>query len=146
MNKPANTSMLLKDIMTTPVISVTLGHTVYQVLQLAKDKNVTGFPIVDIDNKVIGVTSTLDLITDVTVGKLHLKLGELPLLIKVEKQVVKFHEDTPIKEALLSLIKHRIGRIIVIDVRDRLCGIVSRKDLVRFFIDVFSVEGEGGES
>ncbi len=144
MNKPANTAMLLKDIMTRPVVSVTLSHTVYQVLQMAKEKNVTGFPIVDIDNKVVGVVSTLDLITDVTVGKLHLKLGELPLLIKVEKDVVQFHEGTPVKEALLALIKHRIGRIIVTDSRDRLCGIVSRKDLIRFFIDIYAVEGAAG--
>jgi len=126
---------LVKDIMTFPVLSVTLNSPVSHVLLLAKEKNVTGFPVIDIENKVIGVVSTLDLITEVAVGKLHLKLGELPLVIKVEKDVIKLSPDTPLKEALLSVIKKRVGRIIITDDDDKLCGIISRKDLINFFID-----------
>jgi len=136
MVKPANQPTTLKDIMTSPVISVTLSHTVFQVLKMAKENNVTGFPIIDMDNKVIGVVSTLDLITDATVGKLHLKLGELPLVIKVEKKVIQFNENTPIKEVLPYFIKNRIGRVITVDAKSRLCGIVSRKDLINFFINL----------
>ena len=127
---------LIKDIMTSPVLSVTLSHTVSYVLKLAKDKNVTGFPVVDIENKVIGVVSTLDLITEIAIGKLHLRLGELPLAIKTEKHVINLSPDTPIKDAVLSLIKNRVGRIIITDDDDKLCGIVSRKDLINFFIDI----------
>ena len=127
---------LIKDIMTFPVLSVTLNQTVLSVLQLAKESNVTGFPVIDIDNRVIGVVSTLDLITEVAVGKLHLKLGELPLVIKVEKEVIKLRPDTPVKEALLALIKNHIGRIIIVDEDNRLCGIVSRKDIINYFIEI----------
>lgn len=135
-------STLLKDIMTSPVISVTLTYTVYQVLKLAKDKNVTGFPIIDIGGKVIGIVSTLDLITDVTAGKLHSKLGELPLAIKVEKDVFQFNQYATLKDVLLCVIKERIGRIIIVDDNNKLCGIVSRKDLVNYFIDVFDLKSE----
>lgn len=127
---------LIKDIMTSPVLSVTLSTTVNHVLKLAKEKNVTGFPVVDIDHKVIGVVSTLDIITEVAVGKLHLKLGELPLVIKVEKDVIKLSPETPVKKALFTIIKKRVGRIIIVDSDNKLCGIVSRKDLINFFIDI----------
>ena len=70
----------------------------------------------------IGVVSTLDLLTEMTLGKLHAKLGELPLAIKVEKDVIQFTEDTTVKEALLKLIKKRVGRIFITDSNKRLRG------------------------
>ncbi len=126
----------IEDIMTTPVVSVTLNDPISRVLQLTKKHNVTGFPVIDIERRVIGVVSTLDLITGVAVGKLNLRLGELPLAIKVDKSVIKLRPDTPIKEALVALIKNRVGRIIITDDNNRLCGIISRKDIINFFIDI----------
>lgn len=136
MTEPVDQSTQIKDIMTSPVLCVTLNTTVNHVLKLAKKKNVTGFPVVDIDHKVIGVVSTLDIITEVAAGKLHLKLGELPLVIKVEKDVIRLSPETPVKKALLTIIKKRVGRIIIIDGNNMLCGIVSRKDLINYFIDI----------
>lgn len=130
----------LGEIMTTPAISVSLTQTVFQVLQLARENNVSGFPIIDIEGKVIGVVSTLDLLTEMTVGKLHMKLGELPLAIKVEKKVISFTEDTLVKDALLVLIRERVGRIIVTDASNHLKGIVSRKNLLNFFIELYEIE------
>jgi len=135
MKNSIDQTTLIKDVMTTPVLSVTLNQTVRRVLLLAKEMNVTGFPVVDEYRKVIGVISTLDLITEVALGKLHLKLGELPLVIKVEKEVIKLHPDTPLKQALLIMVKKRVGRIVIVDDSGKLCGIVSRKDLVNYFID-----------
>ena len=136
MTEPVDQSTQIKDIMTSPVLCVTLNTTVNHVLKLAKKKNVTGFPVVDIDHNVIGVISTLDIITEVAAGKLHLKLGELPLVIKVEKDVIRLSPETPVKKALLTIIKKRVGRIIIIDGNNILCGIVSRKDLINYFIDI----------
>jgi len=136
MTETAGSTTKIKDIMTTSVVSVTLNDPIRRVLQLSKKHNVTGFPVVDIKRRVIGVVSTLDLITGVAVGKLNLRLGELPLAIKVEKNVIKLRPDTPVKNALLSLIKKRVGRIVIIDDNNRLCGIVSRKDIINYFIDI----------
>ncbi|MCW9048017.1 MAG: CBS domain-containing protein [Gammaproteobacteria bacterium] len=136
MTEPEDQSTLIKDIMTSPVMSVTLNTTVNNVLKLAKEKNVTGFPVVDFEQNVIGIVSTLDIITEVAAGKLHLKLGELPLIIKVEKDVIKLSPETPVKKALFTIIRKRVGRIIIVDSDNRLCGIVSRKDLINFFIDI----------
>lgn len=130
-------SSILKDIMTSPAISVTLSYPVYRVLKMAKQENVTGFPVIDIDGKIIGVVSTLDLITNVIAGKLHSKLGELPLSIKVEKEVIKLNQFSSIKDALLTMINARVGRIFVIDDSNKLRGVVSRKDVINYFIDIF---------
>jgi predicted transcriptional regulator len=127
---------LVKDIMSAPVYSVTLNDTVSQVLKLTKEKNVTGFPVIDVDKKVVGVVSIFDLITEVAVGKQHLKLGELPLVIKVEKDVVHLSPGTPVKEAVMFFIKKRVGRIVIVDEANKLCGIVSRKDIINYFLEI----------
>ncbi|MCW8934236.1 MAG: CBS domain-containing protein [Gammaproteobacteria bacterium] len=136
MTESVDQSTLIKDIMTSPVMSVTLNTTVNKVLKLAKEKNVTGFPVVDFEQNVIGIVSTLDIITEVAAGKLHLKLGELPLIIKVEKDVIKLNPETPVKKALFTIIRKRVGRIVIVDADNKLCGIVSRKDLINFFITI----------
>jgi len=140
MNEIAGQSIQVKDIMTSPVLSVKLNETVSQVLKLAKKKNVTGFPIVDDKNQVIGIVSTLDLITLMAVGKQHLKLGELPLAIKVDKDVLTLRPSSTTKEAIKTLIKNRVGRIIVTDKENKPCGIVTRKDIVNYFIDLYKLE------
>jgi len=135
MSKTKNNIPLAKDIMSSPVTSVTLSHSVRQVLQLTRDKQVSGFPIIDMEGRAVGVISTFDLITEESLGKDHLKLAELPLAIKVEKDVIQLTQDTPIKEALLLFIKHGVGRIIITDEKKVVCGIISRKDVVNFFLD-----------
>lgn len=140
MNELVDQAIQVKDIMTSPVISVKLSETVSQVLKLAKKKNVTGFPIVDDKDKVIGIVSTLDLITLMAVGKQHLKLGELPLSIKVDKDVLTLQPNSTTKEAIKTLIKNRVGRIIVTDKDNKPCGIVTRKDIVNYFIDIYKLE------
>ena len=140
MGKAVTQATLIKDIMSTPVINVCLTHTVRQIIKLVKKHNVTGFPVVDINGKLIGVVSTLDLITEAALGKLHTKLGELPITIKIEKEVVKLNQYATVKDAMALFIKHRIGRIVIIDDHDKLCGIVSRKDLINFFINKYDLE------
>ncbi|OUR73668.1 hypothetical protein A9Q78_03065 [Methylophaga sp. 41_12_T18] len=136
----AEQSIQVKDIMTKPVITVKLNETVAQVLKLAKTKNVTGFPLVDDKNKLIGIVSTLDLITLMAVGKQYLKLGELPLAIKVDKEVLTLRPSSTTKEAIKTLIKNRVGRIIIVDNEHSPCGIVTRKDIVNYFIELYKLE------
>lgn len=140
MPQPSNEHTLVDDIMTAPALSVTLSHTVTQVLKMTKKYNVSGFPVVDSNNVPIGVVSSLDLMTEIAIGKLHLKLGELPLSIKVDKEIIALKTGTPVKEALLAVIHNRIGRVIITGENNKLCGVVSRKDLIHHFIKVNHIE------
>jgi transcriptional regulator len=140
MTQSENELPLVEDIMTTPAQSVTLNHTVTQVLKMTKKYNVSGFPVVDSSNVPIGIVSSLDLMTEIAIGKLHLKLGELPLSIRVDKEIITLKIGAPIKEALLAIIRNRIGRVIITDENNQLCGVVSRKDLVHHYINVNQIE------
>ena len=131
--------------MTSQVITVTLNQTVLFVLKLAKKHNVTGFPVVDDQDKLIGLVSTFDLIQNIAIGKTNLKLGELPLAIRADKEVVTLHPDMLVKSALVPMIKHRIGRIVITDNEKYIYGILSRKDIVNFFLQKMELQ-ESGQS
>lgn len=135
MNHSIYQTTRIKDIMSSPAITVTLNQTVIFVLKLAKKHNITGFPVVNPQGQLIGLVSTFDLIQNAAIGKLHLKLGELPLAIRVDKEVVTLRQDMAVKSALVPMIKQRIGRIVITDNSGELCGILSRKDIVNFFIE-----------
>ena len=123
------------DIMSKPVITVTLQQRVKDVLKLLARKDISGVPVVDEVGKLIGMVSSLDMILDTSIGKSDLRLGELPLSISVEKQVVKFHTDEPIKKAILAIIKKRLGRVVVIDEEMKPVGIVSRSDILKYIVN-----------
>ena len=126
--------VFVSDIMSKPVVAVTLRHIVRDILTTFSKKGISGVPVVDNDGKLIGIVSSLDLILAATVGKISLRLGELPLVMTAEKEVVKLKADAPIKEAILAVLNKRLGRVVVIDDDNRPIGIVSRNDLLHYLL------------
>jgi CBS domain-containing protein len=121
------------EIMTKNVLSAKKDDSVQQIMKVLFQKKISGLPVVDELGKVIGIASSLDLIIAGALEKMQLKLGELPLSISVTKDIFKVRKTDPIKTALLMMVKKRVNRIIVVDENDKLEGIVTRKDLVRYF-------------
>lgn len=126
----------ISDIMTKDVITVTLQKTVKSIIAILHEKNITGIPVVDDANKVIGVISSLDIIIAAGMGKLDLKISQLPIKLSAEKDILKIRPTAPIKEALILIVKYKVGRVIVIDDTEGLVGIVTRKNLIGFFANM----------
>lgn len=124
---------IVADYMTKTVYSMTSGHTVAQVIKLFNDKNITGAPVVGSDGRLIGVVSILDMIIAASIGQLHVKLGELPPQIKVTKPVFTLRPTSLLKEAIIQVANKRIGRIIVVNEDNKPVGMVTRKDLLRYY-------------
>ena len=55
--------MRVKDVMTSRVVAVRKGATFKEITALLAEYRVSGFPVVDEDNKVIGVVSEADLLS-----------------------------------------------------------------------------------
>lgn len=90
----------ISDIMTKDVITVTLQKTVKSIIAILHEKNITGIPVVDDANKVIGVISSLDIIIAAGMGKLDLKISQLPIKLSAEKDILKIRPTAPIKEEI----------------------------------------------
>jgi len=109
-----------EDVMTTKVITVTEHSTKQQAARLLAQHRISGLPVVNADNVVVGVVTEYDVISieGQTVGEI------------MTRGVISVTPDTDLEEVGQLLVHERIKRLPVLD-QGRLVGIVSRADLVR---------------
>lgn len=112
--------MKVRDVMTTRVITVKENQTTQQAARLLSQHRISGLPVVNDDNAVVGVVTEYDVIS---------KEGQRVRDI-MTRAVISVSEDNDLEEARRILVNERIKRLIVLD-QGRLVGIVSRADLVK---------------
>lgn len=141
--------MLVKDVMTKEVITVTKYESIMAVADILADRNISGLPVVDKDRKVLGIITQADILSVVGVGREHtfrdlLKymLGE-PLPARrmgdivgdiMTTQVVTIKPDAYIAEAVRIMDDKKIRRLIVVDDGQTLLGIITRADILKAVI------------
>lgn len=143
----------VKHIMTVDVVSVSPSASVGRVARLMHEKAISGLPVVDIDKKVVGLVTDLDLIVlNTRIEAPHflpLLDGRVPLetpthfkkriqhaagttakdLMTEEVLTVGPEQDVETLAALM--VKERVNPIPVVE-DGRLIGVVSRADVVRW--------------
>jgi CBS domain-containing protein len=141
--------ILVKDVMTKNVIAVKKDTKVSELIEILTKNRISGVPVVDEENRVIGIVSEADLLFTTKTGKIRglrefLKrlIGEeystlaTPLSgdLKVEdimtSPVITASPDMDIEEASKILSEKRIKRLPVVDENGKLIGIITRHDLV----------------
>ncbi|MEU6896158.1 CBS domain-containing protein [Streptomyces sp. NPDC046557] len=111
-------------LMTDEVVSV-VGRTPFaDVAALLVEHDISGAPVVDEEDRVIGVVSHTDLIArdDLTAQEL------------MSAPAVTVHAEQNVTEAARLMTRRGVGRLPVVDEEDRLVGIVTRRDLLRVFL------------
>lgn len=122
-------AMVVRDIMTRKLITVTPDATVEEVGKLLISKRISGVPVVDKDNKVIGVVSESDIIFK-GVAEKDESAGNNALDIMTSPAITA-PEDTPIEEMIKTITEKKIKRIIIVDKEGHPVGIVSRADILK---------------
>ena len=112
--------MKVADVMTTRVITVKENQTKQQAARLLSQHRISGLPVVNDHNVVVGMVTEYDVIS---------KEGRTAREI-MTRGVISVTPDTDLDEVRYILVHERIKRLPVID-QGRLLGIVSRADLVR---------------
>jgi CBS domain-containing protein len=112
--------MKVRDVMTKEVVTVKPEQTPQQAARLLSQHRISGLPVVNNDNRVVGVVTEFDII-----GKQGKTVGDI-----MTSGVISVTEDTDLEEVRHILVNERIKRLPVLD-QGCLVGIVSRADLVR---------------
>lgn len=145
--------MTARDIMNKNVITVKAEDKIDDLVNLLLDKKISGVPVVDNENRVVGIVSETDLIYPEK--KVHLP-AFIPVLdsvifiesfretekeirkmaaYKVEdvmvRKVIKVKEDTEIEEITNIFIDKRVNRVPVVDENNKLVGIITRTDILK---------------
>ncbi len=141
-----STMVMVQNVMTEKVISVTPDMSIHEAARLLSTNKITGLPVVDEKNRVIGVISSADILSpegskkENTLGKLMRRLRRKQEAKKTAGERVEdamsvppitTETDADIKEVAAVLDLHRIKRLPVVDPDGKLLGIISRGDIVR---------------
>ncbi|MFI8091013.1 CBS domain-containing protein [Streptomyces sp. NPDC086080] len=143
-------------IMTTDVITAEYGTPFKEVVRRLENHGISGLPVIDEDDKVIGVISQSDLMlrqvrsagSGDTSGVWTQRLRGLSRRVRHEAAksrartaggvmsapAVTVRADATVSEAARLMTEHGIKRLPVVDEEDRLTGIVTRRDLLQVFL------------
>ena len=103
-------------------ITVTPDMSVMQVMELSQDAGVSGFPVIA-NKKVVGIITNRDLRFE---ENMSAKVSDK---MTPRERLVTIHEDETLDEAKRLLNKHRLERLLVIDDKDELRGLITVKDI-----------------
>ncbi|MGW2780157.1 CBS domain-containing protein [Streptomyces populi] len=141
-------------VMTTDVVRAEYGTPFKEVARLLAAHRISGLPVVDEDDKVIGVVSETDLMLhraatpDPYEPDHHARLAGLIPGARREAAKnnartagglmtappVTVHADDTVVQAARTMARKHVDRLPVLDEEDRLVGIVTRGDLLRGFL------------
>ncbi|MCF8091982.1 MAG: CBS domain-containing protein [Desulfotignum sp.] len=129
-NGNRQSSVMLSDIMSYPVVKVHEDTPVEKAMMILRDLGCTGMPVVDSDDRIVGVVSRRDF-------KKVRKSKQMAAPVKafMTRDVVTISHDKSAVEVARLMIRHDIGRVPVIK-DDRIIGIITRSDVMVYFYDM----------
>src|ERR1700752_651610 len=139
-------SATVKDVMSTHVMAVRESASYKEIANMLHEQRVSAFPVVDEDNKVIGVVSETDLLAkEALEGTVPETLQSLPRqrdrtrvsgLTAAELMsipAVTIGPDAPVRRAARLMSNKRVKRLPVVSEDGVLIGIVSRADVLSVY-------------
>ncbi|TMB83965.1 MAG: CBS domain-containing protein [Chloroflexi bacterium] len=114
--------MIAQDIMTRKVYTIRSDASAQEAAQLLDQHRISGLPVVDESNDIIGIVTEADIISKV--DKEGLRVSDI-----MSTEVTSVNEETPVSEIALLLTERKIKRVPVVQ-DGKLVGIVSRADIV----------------
>lgn len=128
-----------KDIMTKDVITVGKDDNLTDVAELMIQKRISGFPVIE-NEKIIGIITTNDLFMIMDI----IKTGEVlkdssdidyiqpKVSFTMSTEIVSVSPETSLDE-IITLMKYRNIHTLPVISRDRLTGIIGRRDVFKCF-------------
>ncbi|HZE29919.1 MAG TPA: CBS domain-containing protein [Actinoallomurus sp.] len=131
--------MLVREVMTTPVVTVPSGCTVRQAARLLYERNITAAPVLDQQGRIVGIVSEMDLLRGVFEPDPRARVRPAaspasPPPATVEEimtpDVRTARETDDVLQLTNLMVTMRVKSVPVVRDGD-LVGIVSRRDLMR---------------
>jgi CBS domain-containing protein len=140
--------MKIKDVMTSPVVSIEPDSSVLQAVRIMLQRHISGLPVVDKEGRLVGIVTEGDFLRRAETGTQRQRPSWLEYLIgpgRLADEYTRSHgrkvgevmtpdpvtlsEETPLEEAVRLMEKRRIKRLPVVH-GSEVVGIVSRANLV----------------
>jgi CBS domain-containing protein len=146
-----------KDLMSSPVVTVTQETPVRELARLLAEKKISGAPVVDPQGKVIGVVTESDLIFQNKKVHIPTVLTILDAFIflespeRMDKEMKKMagtkvediytkkpttvEQHTPLEEVATLMAEKKIHTLPVLDHEGNLVGVIGKSDIIRLIAE-----------
>ena len=126
-------------VMTTDVISVNRETFVEEAIEIMVENNVTGLPVVDDENRLVGIISEKDVLKFLSdIDRLMLVKDFKDSSAKVEdfmtEKVISFDVNEDLIAICECLVQNHFRRIPILS-EGKLAGIISRKDVIKYILE-----------
>lgn len=118
--------MIVKDVMSRLVISVSKDTSILDVMKIMKEENL-GFIVVKENKKAVGLITDRDIVLSLTT---IYKLTD-PISKIMKKHIISIDQHSHINDASDLLGNMQIKRLVVTNEQNELCGVMSIADLAR---------------
>ena len=122
--------MLCREIMHRRVCTVRETDTVIAVARIMREEDVGFVPVLDPEGRVAGVVTDRDVVVRACVGVRP--MHETVVSAIMSRGAVACREEDPVENAEHLMREHRISRVVVLDARGALAGILSLSDIAQY--------------
>ncbi len=138
--------MLVKDIMTSTVLTIREDQSILEARELLRGRSLISLPVVDDMMRIRGII-TLDDIGKASPSdsstlsryEANYLLGRLKVKDVMKRSVVTVDADDTIEFVAYKLYKYRVNALPVVNEDNKLCGIVSRSDIFRSIVEIMGM-------
>jgi acetoin utilization protein AcuB len=130
------TKELIKDWMSTDVITITPETTLPEAHKLMISEEIRRLPVVDHDGRLVGIVTIGDIrsaepspATTLSVWEMNYLLSSLKIEAIMTKNPTTITPDATLGEAARMMLEHRISGIPVVDADHRVIGIITESDI-----------------
>jgi len=105
-------------------LTIRRGRTVKDALDMMRDYHIGGIPVVDEDNRLVGIVTNRDLRFE---HRLDKKIDE----VMTSENLVVTHQQTDLAAAAQILQENKIEKLPVVDANNRIVGLITYKDITK---------------
>lgn len=131
--------LTIAEVMTRSPITLDINASMRDALDLIGKNKISGAPVTR-DGKLIGILSTEDLIRSLRDGRIDRKVT-----VYMTQNVITVHEYDQVVEALKIFAKTKVGRLPVVDINNKLIGILTKGDISNGVLNALQRDFEAEE-
>lgn len=122
------------DVMTARVVEIAADKKIAHAKELMKIKKISGMPVVDENRRLVGIISIEDIIHALEFNTIHDPIRRI-----MSAEVVTVRRDDPLAAVVEKFESFRFGRFPVVDDDGRVCGIITKEDILHAILDKFNL-------
>lgn len=142
--------MYVSERMTRYPATVMSNYSVSKAYQIMTEGHYSQLPVVDSDNKLIGLVTEKLLAevnpssaTSLSVYEINYLLSKTKVQDIMKTGIFKINKDALIEDAAIIMKENRISSLPVVEGDNYLAGIITRTDIFKAFIDIMGVKATG---